>query len=161
MCEGQHRCVPLQRYTFSLRVIRGLGLYSYENVARSPCSLFTVLRHCTPSPTIHLSEATRKPLALSRVFLLSSEGKSAILVKKKEPSRSGILRSMHVVLKTRHVSPISTHVDIRATYVAQTYLPLVHNFYPYADQQSHIGQRVKLYRFAQRPIRFIRPICIR
>ncbi len=28
-----------------------------------------------------------------------------------------------------------TYVDIRATYVAQTYLPLVHNFYPYAEQQ--------------------------
>ena len=41
---------------------------------------------------------------------------------------------MHVVLKTRHADPISTYVDIRATYVAQTYLPLVHNFYPYAEQ---------------------------
>ena len=30
---------------------------------------------------------------------------------------------------------MSTYVDIRATYVAQTYLPLVHNFYPYAEQQ--------------------------
>ena len=27
------------------------------------------------------------------------------------------------------------YVDIRATYVAQTYLPLVRNFYPYAEQQ--------------------------
>ena len=27
------------------------------------------------------------------------------------------------------------YVDIRATYVAQTYLLLVHNFYPYAEQQ--------------------------
>jgi len=41
---------------------------------------------------------------------------------------------------------MSTYVDIRATYVAQTYLPLVHNFYPYADQQSHIGREAKLYR---------------
>ena len=31
---------------------------------------------------------------------------------------------------------ISTYVDIRATYVVQTYLLLVHNFYPYAEQQS-------------------------
>ena len=31
---------------------------------------------------------------------------------------------------------MSTYVDIRSTYVAQTYLPLVHNFYPYAEQQS-------------------------
>ena len=43
---------------------------------------------------------------------------SAILMKKKEPSRSGILLSTHV---------------------AQTYLPLVHNFYPYAEQQPNIG----------------------
>ena len=105
MCEGQHRCVPLQRYTFSLRVIWGLGLYSYENVVESPCSLSIVLRHRTPSSTMYLSEATRKPLALSQVFLFSSEGKSAILVKKKAPSRSGILLSMHVVLKTRYVNP--------------------------------------------------------
>ena len=41
---------------------------------------------------------------------------------------------------------MSTYVDIRATYVAQTYLPLVHNFYPYAEQQSHIGREAKLYR---------------
>ena len=40
---------------------------------------------------------------------------------------------MHVVLKTRHVNLISTYVDIRATYVAQTYLPLVYNFYPYVE----------------------------
>ena len=39
------------------------------------------------------------------VFLLSSGGKSVLLAKKKAPSRSGILLSMHVVLKTRHVSP--------------------------------------------------------
>ena len=41
---------------------------------------------------------------------------------------------------------MSTYVDIRAKYVAQAYLPLVHNFYPYAEQQSHIGQEAKLYR---------------
>ena len=39
------------------------------------------------------------------VFLLSSGGKSVLLAKKKAPSRSGILLSMYVVLKTRHVSP--------------------------------------------------------
>ena len=38
------------------------------------------------------------------------------------------------------------HVDIRATYVAQTYLPLVHNFSPYAEQQPNIGYFTKLYR---------------
>ena len=41
---------------------------------------------------------------------------------------------------------ISTHVDIRATYIAQTYLPLVLNFYPYAEQQPNIGHITKLYR---------------
>ena len=30
---------------------------------------------------------------------------------------------------------MSTYIDIRATYVAQTFLLLVHNFYPYAEQQ--------------------------
>ena len=30
---------------------------------------------------------------------------------------------------------MSTYVDIRATYVAQTFQPLVRNFYPYAKQQ--------------------------
>ena len=39
------------------------------------------------------------------VFLLSSGGKSVLLVEEKPPSRSGILLSMHVVLKTRHVNP--------------------------------------------------------
>ena len=33
---------------------------------------------------------------------------------------------------------MSTYVDIRATYVVQTYLLLVHNFYPYAEQQSPV-----------------------
>ena len=47
---------------------------------------------------------------------------------------------MHVVLKIPGTSiQISTYVDIRATHVAQTYLPLVHNFYPYAEQQPNIG----------------------
>ena len=77
----------------------------YETVAAESCSLCIVLRHRTPSSPIHLSEVIRTPLALSRVFLLFSGGKSIVLVKKKVPSRSGILLSMHVVLKTRHVNP--------------------------------------------------------
>ena len=43
------------------------------------------------------------------VFLLSSGGKSAILVKKKVPSRSGFSLSTHIVLKTRHVN-LNIHV---------------------------------------------------
>ncbi|KXB72717.1 hypothetical protein HMPREF3185_01663, partial [Porphyromonas somerae] len=35
---------------------------------------------------------------------------------------------------------------IRATYVVQTYLTLVHNFYPYAEQHPNIGHFTKLYR---------------
>ena len=35
------------------------------------------------------------------------------------------------------------YVDIRATYVAQTYLPLLHNFYPYAEQQPNRGHFTK------------------
>ena len=34
----------------------------------------------------------------------------------------------------------------RIIHVAQTFLPLVHNFYPYAEQQPHIGHFTKLYR---------------
>jgi len=64
-----------------------------------------MLRHRTLSPTIYLTEVIRKPFALSRVFFLSSGGKSAILVKKNAPPRSGILLSMHVILKTRHANP--------------------------------------------------------
>ena len=76
-----------------------------ETVAAESCSLCIVLRHRAPSSPIYLSEAIRKLFALSRVFLLFSGGKSIVLVKKKAPSRSGILLSMHVVLKTRHANP--------------------------------------------------------
>ena len=78
-------------------------------------------------PDVPLRSDTQA-LRLLRVSLLPSGGKSTLLVKKKAPSRSGILLSMHVVLKTRHVNP-NIHVRrYRATYVVQTYLPLVHNF---------------------------------
>ena len=50
---------------------------------REFCSLFRVLRPRTPSSPIYLSEEAHKPFALLRVFFLSSEGKSIILVKKK------------------------------------------------------------------------------
>ena len=66
---------------------------------------FIVLRHRTLSPTIYLSEVTRKPFALAQTFFLSSGGKSAILVKIKAPSRSDFPLSTYVVLKTRHANP--------------------------------------------------------
>ena len=77
----------------------------YEDCCRKSRPLFVMLRHRTLSSTIYLSEVTHKPFALSRVFLLSSGGKSAVLAKKNAPPRSGILLSMHVVLKTRHANP--------------------------------------------------------
>ena len=90
-----------------LHAVNNIGSTSdqYKTVAGECCPLFRALRHRTPSPPICLSEATRKPLALSRVFLLSSGRKGVLLMKKKAPSLSGILLSMHVVLKTRYVSP--------------------------------------------------------
>ena len=69
------------------------------------CTLFRVLRYRTPSSPIHLSEETHKPFASSQVLLLSSGGKSVLLVKAKAPSRSGLPLSTHVVLKTRHANP--------------------------------------------------------
>ena len=65
----------------------------------------------------------------------------------KAPSRSSFSVSMYVVLKTRYVNPISTYIDLSSTYVAQTYLPLVHNFYPYTEQQPNIGSLIGQYRF--------------
>ena len=73
------------------------------------CPLFRVLRHRMPSSPIYLSDAIRKLFALSRVFLLSSGGKSVLFVKKKAPSRSGFPLSMHIVLKTRHVN-LNIHI---------------------------------------------------
>ena len=73
---------------------------------RKSYPLFILLRHCSPSSPIYLSEViSSKPPALSRVFLLSSGGKSAVLAMKKAPSRSVFPLSMHVDLKTRHVNP--------------------------------------------------------
>ena len=94
---------PIYRYRHSLSALTLPT--SNETAAAESCSLFIVLRHRTPSSPICFSEVIHKPLALSRVFFLSSGGKSVPLVKKKAPSRSGILLSMHVVLKTRHVNP--------------------------------------------------------
>ena len=78
--------------------------------------------HDTPESIVHLinykdttfvlfcdeisrDSASKYPPHQQVVFLLSSRGKSVLLVKKKAPSRSGILLSMYVVLKTRHVNP--------------------------------------------------------
>ena len=58
-----------------------------------------------------------KPCALSRVFLLSSGGKSVLFLKGKAPSRSGILLSMYVVLKTRYVNP---NVHVRSPNLSTT-----------------------------------------
>ena len=83
----------------------GRWLNQYETVASEYSPLFRVLRHHTSSSPICLSEEIHKPFALSHIFLLSGGGKSVLLVKKKAPSRSGFPLSVHVVLKTRYVSP--------------------------------------------------------
>ena len=77
----------------------------YRNCCRESCPLFGVLRNRTPSSPIYLSEVIRKPLALSRAFLLSSGGKSIVLVKKKRLLAVAFSASIYVVLKTRHVNP--------------------------------------------------------
>ena len=76
-----------------------------RDYCRESCPLFRVLRYRTPSSPIRLSEVRHKPFALSRVFLLSSGGKSIVLVKKKAPSRRGFPLSMYVVLKTWYINP--------------------------------------------------------
>ena len=83
----------------------GRWINQYETVASESFPLLIVLRHRVLSSPIYLSEEMHKPLALPRVFLLFGGGKSVLLVKKKAPSRSGFPLSMHVVLKTRYVSP--------------------------------------------------------
>ena len=73
---------------------------------RESYPLFILLRHRAPSSPIYPSEViSSQSLALSQVLLLSSGGKSILLMKKKAPSRSGFPLSMHVVLKTRHINP--------------------------------------------------------
>ena len=81
------------------------GAKLYRRLLPESCPLFRVLRHHAPSSPICLSEVIHKPFALLRVFLLSSGGKSIVLVKKKSPSRSGFPLSTYVVLKTRHENP--------------------------------------------------------
>ena len=81
------------------------GTANQRLLRRILSSIFRVLRHRAPSSPIYLSEVIHKPLALSRVFLLSSGGKSVLFTKKKATPRSGFSLSSHVVLKTRHVSP--------------------------------------------------------
>ena len=81
------------------------GLTYIETVAASPTLYIRVLRYRAPSSPICLSEEIHKPFALSRVFILSSGGKSILLAKKKAPSGSAFPLSTHVVLKTRHVNP--------------------------------------------------------
>ena len=61
-------------------------------------------------------------------------------MKKKAPLCSGFSSVYTRSLKDQ-VRKSKYHVlDIRATYVVQTYLPLIRNFYPYAGQQPNIGR---------------------
>ena len=87
----------------------GLGawviFYIYATVALESCHLFILLRHRTPAPRYASPKRYTSPSPYRAYSSLSSGGKSVLLVKKKAPSRSGFLRSMHVVLKTRYVNP--------------------------------------------------------
>ena len=77
----------------------------YGDCCQESCPLLIVRGHRAPSFPKDLSEVTRTPFDLSRGLLLFSGGKSAVLAKKKAPSRSDFPLSTHVVLKTRHVNP--------------------------------------------------------
>ena len=107
------RGIPSSGYPFVFATRSEGWTQPVETVAAESCPLFRVLRHRASSSPICLSEEIRKSFALSRVFLLSSRGKSVLLVKKKASSRSGILLSMYVVLKTRHVNP---NIHVRRYY---------------------------------------------
>jgi len=105
------------------------------------------------SSPICLSEAMCKPFALSRVFLLSSGGKSILLVKKKAPSHSGFSSSMYVVLKTRHVNP-NIHVrrfivHVRSPNLSATrpqlFIPARSNNLIEVTSQSYIALPTHLY----------------
>ena len=81
-------------------------LIDHHNYHQFPPLIYQVASSgLEPSSPTCLSEVIHKPFTLSRVFLLSSGGKGAALVKKKAPSRSSFSVSMYVVLRTRHVNP--------------------------------------------------------
>ena len=69
------------------------------------CPLLTALRHRTLSPTIYLSEVTDQALRLTTSIPLIQRREKCPSREEKVPSHSGILLSMHVVLKTRHANP--------------------------------------------------------
>ena len=124
----------------------------YRRLLPRVLPLFRVLRHRTPSSPICLPEEIRTPFGLSRVFLLSSGGKSAILVKKKAPSRSGFSASMHVDLKTRYVNP-NIHgrrfiVHARSPNLSATHPQLLF----LRGATTYIGHFTKLYSFLRHPI---------
>ena len=89
LCTNHYWLIPrttIGRYTDHYWL---LLLPSIETVTQSPVLYSEVLKYRTPSSSICLSEEIHKPFALSQVFLLSSGGKRAILVRGKAPSRSG------------------------------------------------------------------------
>ena len=108
-CEGKKRSRPQSNRFNRDSWPDGMWERDASNIRGDYCResgpLFRVLRYHTPSSPIYLSRVIHKPLALSRVFLLFSGGKSIVLVKKKAPSRSGFSVSTHVVLKTRYINP--------------------------------------------------------
>ena len=145
--------------------------YKYKKTTATPtrdCSLRFLSpiqrRHRTPSSPIGLSEVIHKPFALSRVFPLSSGGKSAVLVKKKAPSRSGFSLSMYVVLKTRHINPniharrYQSHVRSPnlSTTRPQLFIPTRSNNLIEVTSQSYIASHRKLYGISPKLYSFLR-----
>ena len=128
-----------------------------------------MLRHRAPSSPIYLSEVTSKPFVPSQVFLLFSGGKIVLLVKKKAPSHSRFHLSMHVVLKTRHISP-NIHVrrfivHVRSSNLSATRLQLLplrgSNNLIEVISQSYIGISPKLYSSTHAPIYLYGDHCTR
>ncbi len=88
-----------------MRTYIGRRVNPYRSLLPRVLPLLIVLRYRTPSSPICLSEVAKQaPRLIARIPLIQRR-KNVILVKKKASSRSGILLSMYVVLKTRYVNP--------------------------------------------------------
>ena len=88
-----------------MRTYIGRRVNPYRSLLPRVLPLLIVLRYRTPSFPICLSEvAKRAPRLFASIPLIQRREKHRSR-EEKAPSRSGILLSMYVVLKTRHVNP--------------------------------------------------------
>ena len=76
-----------------------------ETVAKSPALYLMCEGIARPTPRYASPKRYASPSPYREHSSYPAEEKSVLLVKGKAPSRSGILLSMHVDLKTRHVNP--------------------------------------------------------